>query len=159
MFVRTLWLLAAVTVAGGACKKKAGTSAEASSAEQDYVEKGVASLETALAKGDESRVLVECISASTSVERVPAALADKLRRLCYAEAPRLLLRNAVAGVKRGLAEHPDLADIECMQLLVSDAFELMAKQNPVDPEAQKLADEFTQLCPAEARKVRSKAAP
>lgn len=146
-----------VAVVGVACKKKEGASGDVSSSEQAYVEKEVASLEAALAKGDESGVLVECMATDTSLERMPAALADKIRRLCYAEAPRLMLRNAVADAKKNQGEHPELGDINCMQLFVTDAFKSMAKQSAIDPEAQKLADEYAQICPAQAQKARERA--
>jgi hypothetical protein len=138
-----------------ACKKK---EAAVLSSEQAYVEKEVASLEAALAKGDESGVLVECMATETGLERMPTPLADKIRRLSYAEAPRLMLRNAVADAKKNQGEHPEIGDINCMQLFVTDAFKWMAKLTPVDPEAQKLASEYEQLCPAQANKARDTAA-
>ena len=149
-----LVLLLGVTVAAVACKRKEGA---AGSGEQAYVEKEVASLETALAKGDESGALLGCVGANTSLKRMPAPLADKIRRLCYAEAPRLMLSKAVADVKKQQAANPDLRDLYCMQLMVSDAFEWMAKQEPVDPQAQELAAEYTRLCPVQAAKARDRA--
>lgn len=152
---QTLVLSVAVALTGLACKKK---EAAVSSSEHAYVEKEVASLEAALAKSDESGVLVECIATETSLGRMPAPLSDKIRRLCYTEAPRLLLRNAVADAKKNQTEHPDFGDINCMQLFVTDAFKWMAKQTTVDAEAQKLASEYEQLCPAQAKKARDTAA-
>lgn len=152
--MRTYALVLSIVAALTACNEK---NANVSSSEQAYVEKEVASLEAALAKGNETGVLVECMATETSLERMPTPLADKIRRLCYAEAPRLMLRNAIADAKKNQTEHPDLGDINCMQLLVTDAFKWMAKQPTVDAETQKLASEYEEICPAQAKKARDKA--
>jgi hypothetical protein len=127
--------------------------------EQQYVTKELAEIEKGLAARNESEVLVGCIGAETSAPHMPPATAEKIAKLCYVEAPKLLLQNAIANVKKNQAAHPDpvLKDMNCMELLVSDAFKITIKHPTNDAELKRLVDEFTQLCPAEATKARERA--
>jgi len=144
-------LFIAVLLVSVACKPKSDDLGT----ERAFVAKEVAKLEAAFATRAESGVLVGCTVTTNGLERMPPALAEKIKKLCFVDAPKLFLENAIADVKAKQANGPvELADLNCFQLLIRDAFELHAKSTPPDPAVQKLVDEYTALCPKEAAKQR-----
>ncbi|MDQ3366220.1 MAG: hypothetical protein M3680_12405 [Myxococcota bacterium] len=124
------------------------------SSEQAFVAKEVKALRDALARRDIPGVVVGCVVATTGLERAPAPLGDEIKQLCFVDAPRLYLEHAVADATRGHAEHPELADLHCTQLFVSDAFETLAAHPTSDPEIRKLIAAYARLCPAVVAKLR-----
>jgi hypothetical protein len=141
----TGWLVAAVVVT--ACTKN-----DEAEMERKYVAKELAALEKALADGSESGVTVECAALRASLPRLDAPTVATIERLCDGEAAKLLLRKAIADVNARNAEYPNTRDINCMQVFVKTAFESLARRS--DPELEKLAAEYTTLCPGEAAKIR-----
>jgi hypothetical protein len=139
-----------VALAVFGCRKKADTS------EQDYVAKELVDLKAALAARDESKVLVDCITTTTGLSRMPKAMVTEIEQACYVDAPRLLLENAVRDAREAKASHPDLAGMNCMQLMAGDAFKTLKAHPTNDPALQKLVDEYTSLCPDEVAKFRAK---
>ena len=122
--------------------------------EQAHVESEVSELKGALAKRIVTEVLVGCLSATTSLSRLPRTLVDEIEQLCYVDAPKLYLENAVADARKQKAGPPAL---RCMQLFAEDAFKAIARQPPTDPALKALMDDYTTLCPVEVAKYRSKA--
>ena len=147
---RNLVVAVLLLVGLGACK---------STTEQDWVSKELVKLKAALAARDETKVLVGCISVTTGLARLPRSLVDEIEPLCYVEAPRLLLGNAVRDARDRAGSHPDLGDINCMQLLASDAFETILAHPSSDPGLHELVDEYTQLCPKQVAKFRARTKP
>src|SRR5688572_9535949 len=141
------WRIAAITaiLSFGACSKQ---DKQDNTGEREFVAKEVVELKAALAARDESKVLVGCITTTTGLERIPKAMVEEIERLCYVDAPRLLLENAVREATEAKAKHPDdPAGVNCMQLLASDAFKTIKAHPTNDPALQKLVDEYTRLCP------------
>jgi hypothetical protein len=135
----------------GACNKQDNT------AERDFVAKEVVELKAALAARDESKVLVGCITTTTGLERMPKTMVDEIERLCYVDAPRLLLDNAVRDAREAKAKYPDdVAGISCAQLLAGDAFATIKAHPMNDPALNKLVDEYTRLCPEQVAKFRAR---
>lgn len=134
-----------------ACKSGGSTFDEVA-----FVEKELATLRTALSAGDEPGVAVGCISVTTGLERMPPAVATEIAQLCGVEAPRLHLKNAIAGVRARRTSDPQLSDLSCTQLFVSDALEAIARHRSTDPELQRLVDEYAGLCPAQVTKLRGR---
>ena len=146
------WCIAAITlfVSLAACKQ------QQDSGEQAYVAKEVVELKAALAARDETKVVIGCISTTTGLERMPKAMVEEIERLCYVDAPRLLLENAVREATEAKAKQPELGDMNCMQLFASDAFKAIKKHPTNDPALQKLVDEYTRLCPEQVAKLRAR---
>ena len=154
----TLWLVAAFAFAlfGAACKRD---TRKGNTGERDYVEGEVRKLKDALAKRVETEVVVGCISTTTSLPRLPRELADEIEQLCYVDAPKLHLENAIADARKQKAGAPELGDLACMQLFAADAFKAIAARPPTDPALKALVEEYTKLCPAAVAKLRAKATP
>jgi hypothetical protein len=143
-------LLVAIAMLGlGACDKDGDP-------EQQYVTKELAELKAALAARDESKVLVGCISLSSSRPRMPKSITDQIDQHCSVDAPKLLLENAVKDATEAKAKHSELAELNCMQILAADAFEMISAYPPKDPALQKLVDEYTRLCPEQVAKFRAR---
>jgi hypothetical protein len=142
--------LIAITILCGACGK------DHSNSEQAYVANEVVELKAALAARDETKVLVGCMSVTASAARMPKPTADEIALLCSTDAPRLLLENAVKEATDAKAKHPELGDLNCMQLLASDAFKMIGSQPPKDPALQKLVDDYTRSCPEQVAKFRAR---
>lgn len=137
-------------LAFAACRKKEDT------AERDFVSKELVELEAAVAARDESKVIVGCITTKSGLERMPKPMVEKIERLCYVDAPRLLLENAVHDAREAKAQHPDdTLGINCAQLFAGDAFATMKAHPQSDAALDKLADEYAQLCPAQVAKFRA----
>lgn len=145
------WLCVAVVIAG--CSKHDNASSE-----QAYVENEIGAVERALASSSETEVTIGCVSLNASRKRMEPKVVARIEQLCDVEVPRLLLRKAIADVAANNAEHPDLGDLNCMQLFAGDAFKAMARRSAVDPELQKLAAEYERLCPKQVEKIRQKLA-
>ena len=143
--MRWTWLVLALV----ACSKDDVTSSEGA-----YVKHELATLEQAMRDGNESGIVIECVGLRTSVPRMAAATAAKVERLCDVEGPRLLLKKAIDDVNAKNAEHPEMPDLNCFQLFAGDAFKAMARSKVADAELEKLAAEYTRLCPAAAGKLR-----
>jgi hypothetical protein len=122
--------------------------------EEEFVTNEVRELKAALAARDETKVLVGCMSVTTSaLSRMPKAKAEEIERLCYVDAPKLFLENAVRDATDAKAKHPELS---CMQLMAGDAFKAIAKHPTDDAALQKLVDEYTRLCPEQVAKFRAR---
>ncbi len=124
-----------------------------------FVEKEIPKLEAALAARNEVHVTTECALLESSVTEMPPALAQRIESGCYVEAPRLILELAIAKVVEANRKHPDMVDLNCMELFVEGALRTLAKHPPADPALQKLADDYAKMCPAEAAKARLPASP
>jgi len=124
--------------------------------EQDYVAKELVELRAALGARDESKVLVGCASVTSSLPRMPKAMGSEIEQLCYTDAPRLYLENAVSEATESKAEHPGLDEINCAQLLAEDAFETIKLHPSKDPALRKLVDEYTRQCPEAVAKFRAR---
>jgi hypothetical protein len=119
--------------------------------EQTFVEKHVRELKTALAARNESHAITGCIVVTgTGLDRMPKPLIAEIEQLCYVDEPRLLLENAVAGVKR-----EGTSEFRCMQLFAGEAFKTLAEHPTTDRALRDLVDEYTRLCPAEVAKFHS----
>ncbi len=141
--------ICATTIAVFACgKQEAG--------EQAFVANEIVELKAAIAARDESKVLVGCMSTKTGLARMPKAMVEDIERLCYVDAPRLFLENAVRGATDAKARAPGLENINCMQLMAEDAFKAIKAHPTSDPELQKLVDEYTRLCPDRVAKLRAR---
>ena len=127
---------------------------------REFIEKELASLDTALAAGNETRVVTSCAVLEGTSVNMPPALAERIARGCFVEAPRLILQRGIANVVENKRKHPDpeLVGLNCAELFVPGALQTLAKHPTTDPALQKLADEYTRLCPAEAAKARAGAA-
>lgn len=136
----------------GACKKKG----QDVSAADEFLALQVTELEAAIAKRDISGIFVGCAGES-SIDRMPAAVATKVKRLCHVEAPRIYLEDAIKDATAARAKHPDLpASMTCMQLFVEEALKTVAAHPANDPQLTKLVDDYTKLCPEQVAKIRSK---
>jgi hypothetical protein len=149
---RVLWALAiACAATAHGCK-----SQRENTGEQEFVEHEVAELKTALVKRDETGVTIGCISATLSQPKMPKALAAEIEQLCYVDAPKLLLENAIADARKQKAGPPELGDLACMQLFAGDAFKAIIAHPHTDAALSALVDEYTRLCPAEVAKFRAR---
>ena len=122
--------------------------------ERKFIERELPDLRSAFAARSASKVTVGCAIVTSGVDRMPVKVADEIKRLCYVEEPRLHLENAIASTVKGNAEHPGMESISCIQLYVEEAFKTMAAHPSKDAGLQKLADEYTRLCPQEVAKFR-----
>jgi hypothetical protein len=124
------------------------------SIEERYARKEVAELPALLAARDEAKVMTSCGLATSSLDTLPAKLADDVRRLCHVEAPRLQLELAIEAVKQGNAKHPDMAEIHCIQPFLDEALRTIKAHPSSDAGLTHLVAELAALCPAEAAKAR-----
>jgi hypothetical protein len=124
--------------------------------EQEFVEAELAKLQSAFVARSASKVTVGCAIVTSNVEKMPAKLADEIKRLCYVEEPRMHLENAIADTVKGNVEHPGMEDISCIQLYAEDAFKTIAAHPSKDAGLQKLADEYARLCPEQVAKFRAR---
>lgn len=139
-----------------ACSTPTGSGTEpAGLGEKDFIEKSLATLRTAIAARDESRIMVEC-AVGESAARYPAYTAE-IESLCFTKAPTILLENAIAATKAQNTKNPELADLNCRQLLAGDALKTVAKHPTNDAALAALVTTYTQLCPKEAAKAKAKA--
>jgi hypothetical protein len=127
----------------------------ASGWEVDYAAKELGELETAVAKRDASGISVGCLVTTNGLDRLPASLTDKITRICYIEAPRIYLEDAIKSVTEARAGGLS-SETACIQLFVSDAWKALAAHPSTDPTVTKLVDDYTKLCPAAVAKVRAK---
>ena len=144
-----LALCAALVIASCSTRERANFG------EEEFVTNEIRELKAALAARDETKVLVGCMTVASNVSRMPAAKAQDIERLCHVEAPKLWLENAVRAATEAKAKTPELGDLNCMQLMAGDAFKTLAKHPPNDPALQKLADDYTRLCPDQVAKFRA----
>ena len=139
-----------MTLLVSGCKEKSDPAG--SDTETKFVRGELAELEQALARRDEIKVLVGCMSVMTGFDRMPGDVRAEIAQRCFTEAPRLLLENAVADAREQAGKNPDMPEMNCMQLLAEDAFRLMREHPTDDPRLESLAAEYTTLCPDQVAK-------
>ena len=148
----------ALAVALGACGKSDAHDDRPDNGERAYVDGELAKLTTAISANRESDMVIGCVSVRTSRKRMPPEVVAKIDQLCDLDVPRRLFENAIAGAKTDLAKAPpEMKELGCMQLMVSDAYDALARHTPPDPELAKLAAGYAELCPEAAAKAQAKA--
>jgi hypothetical protein len=147
-----VWRSAAISLVLVACSTRERTNV----GEEEFVTNELRDLKVALTARDETKVLVGCTIVKGSEARLPKAKAAEIERLCHVDARRLFLENAIRDAIEAKAKTPEFDDVNCMQLLAGDAFEIVDKHPPADPELKKLVDEYTRLCPDRVAKLRAR---
>lgn len=148
----------ALAIALGACGKSDTRDDRPDTGERAYLDGELAKLTSAITANREPDMVIGCVSVRTSRKRMPPEVVAKIDQLCDLEVPRRLFENAIASAKTDLAKAPpEMKQLGCMQLMVSDAYEAFARQTPPDPGLAKLAAGYAEICPEAAAKAQAKA--
>ena len=148
----------ALAVALGACGKGDAHDGPDETGERAYLDGELAHLTTAITENRETDMVIGCMSVRTHRKRMPPEVVAKIDQLCDLDVPRRLFENAIAGAKTDLAKAPpEMKELGCMQLMVGDAYDALARHTPPDPELAKLAAGYAQLCPEAVVKAQAKA--
>jgi hypothetical protein len=115
--------------------------------ERKITKEAVEHAEQALAAGADGKLYMECGTVERALPELPAALADRGRRACHVEGPRLVLKRAIAEVEAHHAKHPTVPELACSQLFVPFTLATLAAHPPEDAELRKLQSTYMQMCP------------